>query len=219
MKTRRTVLAIIILILALTTSGCYKVRVERDFSKAGQQTLDNWHMLPFAVVSAAKGGISIGQAFFSIPLTLGEEFEMRVELQASFANKDLDEFGICLSQGKIYFSPAGKNLIIRTESKGGASKHEVYSANFVIKDFTYASGSTLLPGFKLSGKNIITLWKKGTSFGWNVNGTKAGPFTLPAEFNSGVYVHFNISAADGGANALVINKIRVTGPKDSASLW
>lgn len=219
MTFRRTLAILLALAATIALGGCYQELASRQFSKAGQQSLDGWHALPFADTRFTENGLSLGKATFSIPLLLGEEFEMRIEMQTKLQGKDLEEFGICLSQGKIYFSPVGKNLIIRTQSNGGEADYDVYSANFVIKELTYASGSELLPGLKLDGKNTLTVWKKGTSFGWNLNGKKGGPFTLPAEFNTAVYVHLNVNGPMSSEQAIVIDRIRVTGPKDSASAW
>lgn len=216
---KRTLALLLCLAAAVTLGGCYQELAVRQFSKAGQQNLDGWHALPFADTKFSEKGLSLGRATFSIPLVLGEEFELRIEMQTQLQGKDIEEFGICLSQGRIYFSPVGKNLIIRTQTVGGKANYDVYNANFVIKELTYASGEELLPGFKLQGKNTLTLWKKGTSFGWNLNGRKGGPFTLPAEFNTGVYLHLNINGPMASEQAIIIDRIRVTGPKDSASAW
>lgn len=219
MSLRRSMAVIVAVALALALGGCYQELAVRQFSKAGQQNLDGWHALPFADARFTEKGLSLGKATFSVPLLLGEEFELRLEMETKLEGKDVEEFGICLSQGKIYFSPVGKNLILRTQIVGGKAEYDVYNANFVVKELTYASGEELLPGFKLAGKNTLTLWKKGTSFGWNMNGQKGGPFTLPAEFSTGVYLHFNINGPMASEGTMVIDRIRVTGPKDSASVW
>lgn len=219
MRLKKAFTITVLIIIATSLGGCYQELTSRQFTKAGQQSLDGWHALPFSDVKFTSAGMALGKATFSVPLALGSEFEMRVEMDLKLEGKDLEEFGICLSQGKIYFSPAGKNLILRTESIGGKAGYEAYNANFVIKDYTYASGAGLLPGFKQKGSNVLTLWKKGTSFGWNLNGSKKGPFTLPAEFNANVYVHFNINGPMASEQAIVIKRIRITGPKDSVVSW
>ncbi len=219
MVARRSFTVLMAVVAALALGGCYQELAVRQFSKAGQQNLEGWHALPFADARFTEKGLSLGKATFSVPLLLGEEFELRMEMETKLQGKDIEEFGICLSQGKIYFSPVGKNLILRTQSVGGKANYDVYNANFVIRELTYASGEELLPGFKQDGRNTLTFWKKGTSFGWNMNGKKGGPFTLPAEFGTGVYLHFNINGPMASEGAMVISRIRVTGPKDSASAW
>ena len=121
--------------------------------------------------------------------------------------------------GQDLFFPRGQELDTKDGEHWRKAGYEAYNANFVIKDYTYASGAGLLPGFKQKGSNVLTLWKKGTSFGWNLNGSKKGPFTLPAEFNANVYVHFNINGPMASEQAIVIKRIRITGPKDSAVSW
>lgn len=219
MNLRKALTITVLIAISVLLGGCYQELTARQFSKAGQQNLDGWHVLPFADVKFTSSGMALGKATFSVPLLLGSEFEMRMEMDLQLEGKDIEEFGVCLSQGKIYFSPVGKNLIIRTESIGGNARYEAYNANFVIKDYTYASGTGLMPGFKQKGTNVFTLWKKGTSFGWNLNGSKQGPFTLPAEFNTDVYLHFNINSPLASEQSITIKKIRITGPKDSAVSW
>jgi hypothetical protein len=219
MKAKSLVLAIAVLSLSLMLGGCYQDLAVRDFAKAGQQTLDGWHLIPFGDQKFTESGLSLGRATFSVPLILGEEFNLRIEIKTDLEGSNLNELGICLSQEKVYFSNLGNNVIIRTQSIDGVSNFEAYSVNFVVKDATYASGKELLPGFKLKGENTITVWKKGLEFGWTVNGKKSGPFKLPAEFANGIYVHLNVNAGLSSKEAIIIERIRITGPKDGATSW
>lgn len=219
MRKARLAMVLLVAVAALSLAGCYVELASRDFSKVAGQSLDGWHVLPFANLSFTSSGLQLGRATFSAPLLLGEEFEIRLEMSTKLGGKDLEEFGVCLSQGKIYFSPVGKNIVIRTQSLAGKASYEAYGANFVVKTLTYESGDTLLPGFRTDGSNVLTVWKKGTSFGWNLNGSKKGPFTMPAEFQNNVYVHFNINGPIASEGALAVRKIRVTGPKGSAVAW
>jgi len=219
MKIKALIITIAVIASAFFLGGCYEELVSRDFAKAGQQNLDGWHLIPFGDQRFTKDGLALGRATFSVPLLMGQEFSIRMELDAKLEGVDLDEFGMCLSQEKVYLSNLGNNIIIRTQSSGGTSNYEAFSVNFVLKGKTFASGQEVLPGFKLKGKNVIDIWKKGTEFGWTVNGRKSGPFELPSDFQGGLYVHFNISTAPASEEALTISRIKVTGPKDSASLW
>jgi len=203
----------------MLSGGCYSELVARDFSKQGEQDLSGWHALPFEDVNLTKEGLSIGRATFSVPAVLGSEFVLKISLEADLEGKDLSEFGICLSEGKVYMSPLGRNAIIRTQSMGGVGEFEAYSVNFVVKEQVYAKGAELLPGFRKQGSNTITVWKKGLEFGWNVNGKKSETFTLPTQLAAEVYVHFNFNSGASGDEALIIKKINVTGPKDSATPW
>lgn len=219
MKLKALILVLTVLAAAIFAGGCYKELALRDFSKAGQQTLDGWHLIPFGDQKFTKAGLALGKATFSVPLLMGEEFNLRLELDAKLEGAELNEFGICLSQEKVYLSNLGNNIIIRTQSAAGSSSYEVFSVNFVVKSSTFASGQEILPGFKLNGKNVITLWKKDAQFGWTVNGKKSGPYNLPSDFQDGLYIHFNINTAPASEEAITISRIRVTGPQDSATGW
>lgn len=219
MKLKALILALVVLLAAALAGGCYKELALRDFSKPGQQTLDGWHLIPFGDQKFTKGGLALGRATFSVPLLTGEEFNLRLEMDAKLEGVELNELGICLSQEKVYLSNLGNNVIIRTQSSAGISSYEAFSVNFVVKSRTFASGQEILPGFKLNGKNVISLWKKGTEFGWTVNGKKSGPYDLPSDFQNGLYIHFNINTAPASEEAITISRIRVTGPQDSATGW
>ena len=219
MKLKALIIALVILTAAAFAGGCYKELALRDFSKPGQQTLDGWHLIPFGDQKFTKDGLALGKATFSVPLLMGEEFNLRLEMDTKLEGVDLNELGICLSQEKVYLSNLGNNIIIRTQSASGSSSYEAFSVNFVVKSRTFASGQELLPGLKLNGKNVITLWKKGGEFGWTANGKKSGPFDLPSDFQGGLYIHFNINTAPASEEAITISRIRVTGPKDSAAGW
>jgi hypothetical protein len=219
MKLKALLLALAVLAAAVLAGGCYRELALRDFSKAGQQTLDGWHLIPFGDYKFTEAGLALGRATFSIPLVLGEEFNLRIEMDAKLEGVDLNEFGLCLSQEKVYLSNLGNNIIIRTQSLAGSSSYEAFSVNFIVKSRTFASGQETLPGFKLKGKNVISLWKKKGEFGWTVNGKKSGPYDLPSDFQSGLYIHFNIDTSPAVEEAITITRIRVTGPQDSASGW
>ena len=219
MYSRRIALTLAVLLAALLLGGCYQELAVRDFSKAGQQNLEGWHLFPFSDLSFTDKGMALGRATFSLPLELDGDFEVKTDIIAELSDRDLPELGICLSSEKIYMSPLGTNAIIRTELAGGAGRYDAYSVNYVVKQHTFASGNELLPGFRPSGKNVMVLWRKAGEFGWTMNGKKSGPFKLPAELSGRVYVHFNVNAGSSSQRGITIVKVRASGPKDSARAW
>ncbi len=219
MYSRRIALASAVLMGALLLGGCYQELAVREFSKAGQQNLEGWHLFPFSDLSFTEGGMALGRATFSIPLELDGDFEVRMDMKADLSGQELPELGFCLSSEKIYMSPLGTNAVIRTELSNSGGRYEAYSVNYVVKQQTFASGSELLPGFKPDGNNSIVIWRKEGEFGWSVNGRKSGPFKLPAELSGRVYMHFNINAGSSSEQGLTIVKVRASGPKDSARTW
>lgn len=219
MYSRRVALAIAVLAMGFLLGGCYQELAVREFSKAGQQNLEGWHLFPFSDISFTEKGMALGKATFSLPLELEGDFEARIEMQAELAGQQLPEMGICLSSEKMYMSPLGFNAIIRTELSEGIGRYDAYSVNYVVKQQTFASGDELLPGFKPSGSNVIVIWRKEGEFGWTVNGKKTGPFKLPAELTGRAYVHFNINAGSASKQGITIVKVRASGPKGSARAW
>lgn len=219
MYSRRIALALAVLMAALLLGGCYQELAVREFSKAGQQNLEGWHLFPFSDLSFTEKGMALGRATFSLPLELDGDFEVRMDLRAELSGKELPELGICLSSEKIYMSPLGANAVIRTELTEGNGRYDAYSVNYVVKQQTFASGNELLPGFKPDGSNVIVVWRKQGEFGWTVNGRKSGPYRLPAELSGRVYVHFNANAGASSQQGLTMVKVRASGPKDSARAW
>jgi len=219
MYSRRAALALALLVTAFILGGCYQELAVREFSKAGQQNLEGWHLFPFSDISFTEKGMALGKATFSLPLELDGDFEVRIDLKAELDGQQLPELGICLSSEKIYMSPLGSNAIIRTELSEGTGRYDAYSVNYVVKQQTFASGDGLLPGLKASGNNVIAIWRKEGEFGWTVNGKKTGPFKLPAELSGRTYVHFNINAGSASKQGITITKVRALGPKDSARAW